>query len=389
MVVDSENSEALAKTDESILKNASLANRSRTTTSIKGRTVWSSESHLHGVAGEPAFGAFEVDLVANLHEPALLAHPNTQPQFLRRKGRSLLSVENFVEDDDQEKVDDSSRNSKPALEEVQIVSYGAEETRAKSKDVYRTESEGQGPPPMSNVVNVRSNVIEVNEEGRSQVIREERERGNILFNISISADSQTEKQSVYTFSVRVPRGDNMEDVKVEGPKISTVTPVPSAPPPSSVTGRFWGGECQCSCPCLDNVDKSMADEGSRNSTLTEPSSVQKPENLVVIAPPISNSSENEATGDSIEESTENFSTMEPMRSTFEEYVDETDYNQTEADSASSTVETSVTEESNVLICAGNVCFYRLGAVERENSGWVLKLGSNLQLNWLGSLIYLV
>lgn len=382
MVVDGDNSEALAKTDESILKNASLANRSRTSTSIKGRTVWSKQSQVHGVAGQPAFDAFEVDLVANLHESALLAHPNNL-QFVRRKGRSLLSVDNLVDDEAKEvEAADVGGGGHPKSawkEDVQIVSYGAEGVRAKSKDVYRTDSEWNRPPPMSNVVNVRSNVIEVNEEGRSQLISEVRESGNILFNISISADSRTEKQSVYTFSVRVPRGDHMEDVKVEGPAITSTIPVPtvqSPPPPpvssTTVRGRLWGGECQCSCPCLDNSDKSKADIVSTNSTLSKPASVREPENLTAVALPISNSPENEATGDPTEENTEVYSTADPSRSTFEEYVDETDYNVTKAGSAGNTTEASVTEASNVLICAGNVfSFFSLGC------GWTRKLRMGL------------
>lgn len=120
------------------------------------------------------------------------------------------------------------------------------------KTEYIVGTNGEKIPLRSNMWSVETNAIddsapEVNSNSVEQ-------HSSIFVNVSVATgSSQRNNDTVYVFSLELP-GDDRKQVRIQTKKITNEEF--REPAATTVTGyRFWGGECQCSCPCMENDER--------------------------------------------------------------------------------------------------------------------------------------
>ncbi len=255
-------------------------------------------------------------------------------------------------------VDDNTVELSPPSEEIFNKKVVVRDERNRSRITDANLSDDQLVEETSNVVSNKSNIIEPL-EGRGRKLIERSEKGRLFFNFSISSDTGGyAKKPPYTFSLEVPGDEDLSGVKIRGPGIENQE-LHNTPKTTTVAGyRFWGGECQCSCPCLDKQNDE--EDGSQITTQfsdSKPSEkYQKFEFLNEDSQNKSNEKYDEIFESTIDGLIDNVVTEVSSRAfetepeTTSEKFDGTDY-----DSVTIGTTLSITDESaTFLICRGNV-----------------------------------
>lgn len=313
-VVVDENSEALAKTDENILKNVTN-NRSRLSAALGG-TSWLNLQHgLFVEMVDLLHGALEP---ANAHA-ALLSNANLKSDNPVWSSRKLLEYQ------------DEEQSTK---ENIDIVPLNDNRAKLKYQNmVYDHNEIVYTPPESNNILDMKTAIF--------QTVRSEAPKSDhILLNISIASDNKVYQPVSLSFELQAD--SSVSQIKLD-PLPQTTTVKPSST--THVGYRYLGGECQCFCPCLERGNSSEAN--SSETIIESTDTVERTnEDYVTYA------SENNITYTN-ENVTSNFfdvlnsTEAETFHSSEEEYVDME--NGTEE-----AISTMAPDEPVQLICTGNV-----------------------------------
>lgn len=193
--------------------------------------------------------------------------------------------------------EDDAKNETEELEEMQrdypVYSYGQEEVQ-----IIKLNEE---PLSAKSMYNQSSSSFVVNENNNPSLEMHESNQNNtpnvtvvqiapplsatnfnpskrVLVNVTIATDPDSSNpystQSVYVLSVSIPTNGDPNQV--------SLNPDPQPPPenlvarpakegagvvdqttdliPKEIPHHFWGGQCQCSCPCLDDANNVAAND---------------------------------------------------------------------------------------------------------------------------------
>lgn len=261
VVVDEENSEALAKTDENILKNVTTKG-SRVPAALGGGTSWSNASY-----DDP--GGLLVGVVDLMHgvlpaqvasAPALLFNkPNSYPEhdYETWSGRKLLQFSDEPERATEQNAIDIilKEKLKEKIEYDNLAYEHKNEALDKNEIIYTA-------PESNNILDVKTSV---NEMIRKEDHREKSD--HILLNISIASDSKAYKP--VSLSLELPSNSDPSRINLESAltRNNDITDVEKPNITNPSVGRLSGGECQCFCPCMErgSGDNSSSAE-VRNDT---------------------------------------------------------------------------------------------------------------------------
>lgn len=299
VVVDEENSEALAKTDESILKNASSTNRSRNSNSLtpSGKVLlcpklyeawcrtWCGRFYtLHGYKfnhngfGIVDFGLGAVvntldsvllaissfDLLNSMYVDAAQLDNRADYTNYRHSIRSLLQFTGNDKDQDEEAngIDedfDKWKNTIKSLNANEINSATEMDTSQKTK----FQESNVGDTPVDEKLEYS---IGLNEKNKVELMSSNMwnvETNVIDFRISeVNLTASKIHSNIPINGSKSMKVNNSNSESIFSPLLHTVGKdtgfQTTKPITSTVMGyRLWGGECQCSCPCLEDGEKEQ------------------------------------------------------------------------------------------------------------------------------------
>lgn len=334
VVVDEDNSEALAKTDENILKNATTKTR---VSAALGGMRWSKTEH--GLVVEM------VELLHGAHEPAnahaaLLSNPNLDSDPPIWSSRRLLEYQDEEQDTEENNVDIVPLTDDQKKIQYQNMMYDHNINR--NEIVYK-------PPESNNIIDVKNTVFET-------MTGQVQHSDHIMLNISIASDNKMYQP--VSLSFELPTNADVKQIKLDSLSQTTVKPSTT-----TLGTRSLGSECQCFCPCLDKGNWNEVKSNATVGEVIEQTPRPKEDNITAV---VNNGTDVDVVL-TTPENTDSVTLVISDKNSTLEFLDV--LNSTEAETYSSeeyydvdnvtedAISTMASEEPFRMICTGNAVLY--------------------------------